>query len=67
MVSKVGFAMCLIGAGGMAEAYGNAKQMIISIALISVGALMMRLGDEKVHIDRRDYSSNILDRLRFLP
>ena len=65
-MAKIGFVMALIGVGGLAEAYGNGKQMLISILLIGIGALLMRTGNEEDsnrHIDR----GNILDRLFFLP
>lgn len=66
MMSKVGFCMALIGVGGLAEAYGNTKQLWISLLLIGAGAVLMRMENEK-DIDRRTDRGNILDRLRFLP
>ena len=56
----------LIGCAGMAEGYGNVKQVVISIALIGIGIVLMRLGNEKNDYSRTD-SDNVLDRLRFLP
>ena len=65
-MSKVGFCMALIGVGGLAEAYGNTKQLWISLLLIGAGAVLMRMENEK-DIDRRTDRGNILDRLFFLP
>ena len=65
MISKVGFCMALIGVGGLAEAYGNTKQLWISLLLIGAGAVLMRMRNEK-DIDRRTDRGNILDRLYFL-
>lgn len=66
MMSKVGFCMALIGVGGLAEAYGNTKELWISLLLIGAGAVLMRMRNEK-DIDNRTGSDNILDRLHFLP
>lgn len=66
MKSKIGFALALIGVGGIAEAYGNTKQIIISLTLIGLGALLMRFDDEK-DSDRSIGNVNILDRLHYLP
>jgi len=69
MKSKIGFAFSLIGLGGISEAYGDAKAIIISLTLIGLGALLMYHGMkyEKNNSDCRSYGSNVLDRLRFLP
>ena len=69
MKSKVGFAISLIGLGGISEAYGNAKAIIISLTLIGLGALLMYHGMryEKNNGDSKSYGSNVLNRLRFLP
>lgn len=66
-MNKVGFVMFLIGCGGLAESYGNTRQMVISIVLAGIGITAMRLCDEKVHSDMRTDNGNVLDRLRFLP
>ena len=65
-MNKIGYALFLIGCGGLAESYGNVKQGVISIALIGIGIVLMRLRNEKNDYSRT-YSSNVLDRLRFLP
>ena len=67
-LSGIGFSMALIGLGGLAEAYGNMKAVIISIALIGIGAFLIAKG-EKNEADRcsnRGNNSNILDRPYFL-
>lgn len=67
-LSGIGFVMALIGLGGLAEAYGNMKAVIISIALIVIGAFLIAKG-EKNETDmrgNRGSNSNILDRPYFL-
>lgn len=69
-MEKIGFAIVLVGLGGAAEAYPNVNHITISLALIGIGAVLMYLGvsrNEKKNIDNRGNSSNVLDRLRFLP
>lgn len=65
-MEKIGFAMILVGLGGLGEAYDNVKQIIISLFLIGLGALLMRIGYEK-NGDRHPDRGNILDRLQYLP
>lgn len=67
-MNKIGFAMCLIGCGGMAEAYGNGRELSISLILIIAGALLIWIGDMKDDIEnaKRTNNSNVLDRLYFL-
>lgn len=69
MKSKIGFAFSLIGLGGISEAYGDAKAIIISLTLIGLGAMLMYQGMkyEKNYNNSRNSGSNVLDRLRFLP
>lgn len=65
-MKKMGYALALIGVGGLAEAYNNGKQILISLLLIGIGALLMRFGNEKNSVRHPD-GINILDRLFFLP
>ena len=69
MKSKIGFAFSLIGLGGISEAYGDAKAIIISLTFIGLGALLMYHGMryEKNNGDSMIVNANVLDRLRFLP
>ena len=59
MIAKIGFAMMLIGFGGLAEAYGSVKHAILSVALIGIGIVFMGRGDDEknTHIrpDNRPY------------
>lgn len=70
MIAKIGFAMTLIGVGGMAEAYGFNKSLAISLTLVIVGGLMIFAGD--MSDDIKNYkrinrcNDNVLDRLYFL-
>ena len=68
-MKHTGMILFLIGCGGLAECYGNTKATIISLTLAIVGGLIVfhEVRDEKVHIDNRTGSNNILDRLFFLP
>jgi hypothetical protein len=56
---NIGFVFALLGCAGLAEAYGDGKQIAISLALIGVGALMMREKNETSNqhrdIDSRPY------------
>ena len=45
MIEKIGFVLCLLGFGGMAEAYGFNKSFAISLTLIIVGAILIGIGD----------------------
>ena len=69
-LDKVGFAIVLIGMGGMAEAYGFNKSFAISLTLIMLGGLMIFVGDMSNDIKNykrnNNADSNILDRLYFL-
>lgn len=67
-MKNIGIALFLIGCGGLAEAYGNPRQTIISsiMALLGILLLINEVTHEEVHNNRRDYSGNILDRLHFL-
>ena len=68
MTSKIGFCLCLIGLGGMAEAYGFNKSFAASLSLIIIGALLILVGDMKHDTEnyRRTDNGNVLDRLYFL-
>ena len=68
LISSIGFVMCLIGAGGMAEAYGFNKSLAISLTLIIIGGLLIFVGDMKHDTEnfKRSDNSNVLDRLYFL-
>ena len=69
-LDKIGFVLCLIGTGGMAESYGLNKSLSISLAMIMLGGLMIFVGD--MANDKENYrransdNGNILDRLYFL-
>lgn len=69
-MDKVGFALCLIGLGGMAESYGLNKSLATSFVLIIIGALMIFVGDMsndiKTYKRNNANDSNVLDRLFFL-
>lgn len=69
-MDKIGFAMELIGLGGLAEAYGNPKALSIALILIIVGGILIAIGDTKNDIKNykrnRNSDSNVLDRLYFL-
>ena len=67
-LDKVGFVMALLGLGGLAEAYGNGRQISIALILIIVGALLVWIGDmaNDIEISKRTDNSNCLDRLYFL-
>lgn len=69
-LDKVGFAIVLIGMGGMAEAYGFNKSFAISLTLIMLGGLMIFVGDMsndiKTYKRNNANDSNVLDRLFFL-
>ena len=58
--NKLGFVAFLIGAAGIAEAYGNAGQIIASAALVLGGLYFMTKGEKK-HAQgeniRRDHSA----------
>lgn len=69
-MDKVGFVLCLLGAGGMAESYGLNKSLAVSLTMIILGGLLIAIGD--ISNDVKNYkrnnrrSDNILDRLYFL-
>lgn len=69
-LDKVGFAIVLIGMGGMAEAYGFNKSFAISLTLIILGGLTIFVGDMsndiKTYKRNNANDSNVLDRLFFL-
>ena len=69
-LSKIGFALCLLGLGGLAESYGLNKSMAISLTLIIIGGLAIGIGDmyeDVKNAKRTDNSrSNCLDRLYYL-
>ena len=66
MLEKVGFVCALIGVAGLAEAYGSIRSVIISLALIAVGAFLMGKGSIHETVRSRNIDSNVLDRLFFL-
>ena len=55
MKANIGFILALLGMAGMSEAYGSGKQIAISLALIGVGALLMR-GRNETSNKHRDIS-----------
>lgn len=68
-IDKIGFVLCLIGAGGMAESYGLNKSLAISLLMIIAGGLMIFVGEmvnDKENYSRANSDSNVLDRLYFL-
>ena len=68
MKHTTGFILFIMGCGGLSEAYGKPIQILISIILAILGGLILfhEVTHEKVHIDRRIDSDNILDRLFYL-
>lgn len=63
----IGFAMALIGLGGLAECGGLNRGCFISLILTAAGGILMYMGEKNEkshHIDRAD--RNVLDRLFFL-
>ena len=69
-MDKAGFALCLIGLGGLAESYGLNKSMAFSLAIIIVGGILIAIGDMSSDFknNKRDSNdnANVLDRLYFL-
>ena len=69
-MDKAGFAIVLLGMGGMAEAYGFNKSFAISLVLIVTGALLIFVGDMsndiKNHKRHSGNNANVLDRLYYL-
>lgn len=67
-MDKIGFALCLIGCGGLAEAYGNGKQLSLSLIFLIIGGILIAIGDIRNDVKnyKRDYHANVLDRLYFL-
>jgi len=69
-MEKIGFVLCLLGFGGMAEAYGFNKSFSISLTMVIVGGLMIYVGDisNDIKTFKRNNrcDSNVLDRLYFL-
>ena len=67
-MKHTGYVLFLIGCGGLAESYDKPIQTIISLMLAIAGCLILfhEVTHEKIHSNKRDYNSNILDRLRFL-
>ena len=69
-LDKIGFGLCLIGIGGMAESYGFNKSLAISLVLMITGGILIFVGD--MANDTENYrransdSGNVLDRLYFL-
>lgn len=69
-MDKAGFAIVLLGMGGMAEAYGFNKSFAISLTMIIVGSIMVGIGDMsndiKNHKRHSGNNANVLDRLYYL-
>ena len=69
-MDKIGFALCLIGIGGMAESYGLNKSMAISLIMVITGGILIAIGELKNDIKNHKRSNpsdcNVLDRLYFL-
>ena len=69
-MEKIGFVLCLISCGGIAEAYGNGKQLSLGLAMFIAGALLIAIGDLRHDIENNKQNhncdSNILNRLHFL-
>lgn len=67
-MDKIGFGFALIGLGGLAESYGNVRQALISIALITIGSALIytRVCKNEKKDSKRISNSNVLDRLYFL-
>lgn len=60
MRENIGFALVLIGVAGLAEAYGSASKITISLLLVIVGGVLIHRGltDEKQNIGGTDDSIN---------
>ena len=68
-MKHTGYILFILGCGGLAESYGNARATIISLTLAIVGGLILfrEVSNEKVHIGRHGRNTgNVLDRLYFL-
>lgn len=65
-LDKVGFVLCLIGFGGLAEAYGFNKSFAISLVMIITGGILIAIGDTKDAIEDYKHSDDIDSRPYFL-
>ena len=63
---KIGFALVLIGLGGMAEAYGFNKSLAISLSMIIAGGAMILIGDIKNDTENYKRSNTCDSRPYFL-
>lgn len=66
-MDKIGFCLCLVGLGGLAESYGEHKAFAISLILIIAGSLLILAGDMKNDIQNYKRSNNDHSRPYFLP
>ena len=69
MKKSIGFISFICGCGGIAEAYGNSRAIIISLILMIIGCLILftEVKDEKVNNHRNIDNVNVLSRLQYLP
>ena len=60
MKERIGFTMALIGVAGLAEAYGSASKITISLLLVIVGGVLIHRGlrNEEQNIGGTDDSIN---------
>ena len=65
-MDKIGFILCLFGAGGMAEAYGFNRSFVISLLMLIIGGLLIAKGEKR---EEKDYKRSNSDpnRLYYLP
>jgi hypothetical protein len=68
IIAGIGFTMCLIGAGALAESFGDILSTTISALLLIIGGILLYRGnrDEKENNEHSVSNRNVLDRLYFL-
>lgn len=44
-MNKIGYAIALIGLGGLPETYGHIDKMVIALSLIIIGGLLLYIGE----------------------
>lgn len=45
-MNKIGYAIALIGLGGLPETYGHIDKMVIALSLIIIGGLLLYIGEK---------------------
>ena len=66
-MDKAGLIIALLGFGGISEAYGNGRQIFISLILIICGALLVCFGDLGNESQTNKRNRNDSNRPYFLP